>query len=118
KLSQKSAEALMPLWESSPVVNLVPAEKRSIFMPKKIEEIRLKIVEQNFELSLQARFIFKLTLRMKGTAVLNQKKDIAVFDIKEAKVGFISVRKIIINLLSKLEVTNVTVEGSTITIKL
>lgn len=118
KLSQKSAEALMPIWESSPVVNLVPLEKRSIFMPKKIEDIRLKVVEQNFELSMQARFIFKLTLRIKGTAVLNQKKDIAVFDIREAKVGFISVRKIIINLLSKLDVTNVTVEGSTITIKL
>lgn len=118
KLSQKSAEALMPIWERSPVTNLIPAEKRSIFMPKKIEEIRLNIVEQNFELSMQARFIFKLTLRIKGTAVLNQKKDIAVFDIREAKVGFISVKKIIINLLAKLDVTNVTVQGSTITIKL
>lgn len=118
RLSQKSAQALMPIWESSPVINLVPLEKRSIFMPKKIEEIRLKIVEQQFELSLQARFIFKLTLRIKGTAVLNQKKDIAVFDIQDAKVGFINIKKLVIKLLSKLDVTNVTVEGSTITIKL
>ena len=118
QLSQKSAKALLPLWESSPVVHLIPLEKRSIFMPRKISDIRMTIVEQSFEASIQARFIFKLTLRMKGSAELNQKKNIAVIDIKEAKVGFINVRGILIKLLAKLDVTNVTVEGSKVTIKL
>lgn len=118
QLSQKSALTLMPLWESSPVINLVPLMKRNIFMPKKISEIRMGIIDQNFQLSLQARFIFKLTLKVKGTAELNQKKDIAVIDIEEAKLGFINVTKIIVKLLSTIDITNVTIEGSKITIKL
>ncbi len=118
KLSQKSSESLGPLWKASVTKQELEANKASIFMPKKISEIKMSIIEQEFDLSMKARFIFKLTLKMKGTAVLNQKKDIAVVDIREAKIGFINVKKIIINLLAKLDVTNVTVEGSVITIKL
>lgn len=118
RLSQKSAEALLPLWQSTPANYLVEQDKLNIFIPKKLEDIRMHIVEQRFEMSLRARFIFKLTLRMKGTAQLNQKKDIIVLNLSEAKIGFINVKKIIVNLLAKLEVTNIIVEGSTVTIKL
>lgn len=118
KLAQKAAEKLAPLWLASVSKEDLELNKASIFMPKKISEIKMSIIEQEFELSLQARFIFKLTLKIKGTAILNQKKNIAEIDLREAKVGFINVKKIIVNLLSKLDVTNVTVEGSVITIKL
>ncbi len=118
KLSQKSAQDLWSAWKAAEGIISLEEDKASIFMPKKISEIKMSIIEQEFDLSMKARFIFKLTLKMKGSAILNQKKDIAEIDIREAKVGFINVKKIIINLLSKLEVTNVTVEGSVITIKL
>ena len=118
RLSAKSAQALAPLWLETPAAHLAPKDKLNFLVPKKIEDIKLKIVEQRFEMTLKARFIFKLKLKMNGSAVLNQKKDIAEFDIQEAKIGFINVKKVIVNLLSKLEVTNVTVEGSKITIRL
>lgn len=113
-LAQKSAQRLAALWEHEPVER----EKRSIFLPKKLEDIKINIVEQKFDLSLKARFIFKLKLKINGTAVLNQKKNIAVFDIQQAKVGFVNVKKILIKMLAKLDVTNVSVEGSIITVKL
>lgn len=117
-LGKKLSYELAPLWLSTPASHLVSKEKAIRLIPNKIENIRLNILKQVFNLSMQARFIFKLTLKIDGSAELNQKKNIAVFNIQKAKIGFINVKKILINLLSKLTVTNVTVEGSKITIKL
>lgn len=94
-------------------------EDKGLFSPpRRLEDVQVKIKNQQMEMSVKARFLFRLKLTIKGTAELNQKKNIAIFDIQEAKVGFISVHRMLLNLLAKIDVTNIIVEGSTVTIKL
>ena len=85
--------------------------------PKFIKELKLHILRGKFYLSAYTKWLFKLKFKMEGTSSYNELTGQAVFHVKKAKVGIISIRSLLLKEIKKAKIKNVTVEGRNIIIQ-
>lgn len=82
--------------------------------PKKIENIFIKILAGETFIQLQAKYLFNWTLKVEGQTTLNEKQDKIVLHVTKAKVGFISVRGKVLEMIEKAGLKNVKRQGNEI----
>lgn len=82
--------------------------------PKKIENIFIKILQGQTAISLQARYLFNWTLKMEGVSRVTEQNDRLVFRLDKAKVGFLSVRGKVLELIENAGLKNVQRHGNEI----
>lgn len=82
--------------------------------PKVIRDLKLHILRGKFYLSAVTKWLFKLKFKMEGTSSYDELTGLAVFHVKKAKIGFFSVRSILLKEIKKAKIKNVKVEGKNI----
>lgn len=116
QLAQESEKTLQPLAEFV-FSELHPRENISKSFskaPKKIENIFIKVLGGHTAIQLQARYLFNWTLKMEGVSRVTEQNDRLVFRLDKAKVGFLSVRGKVLELIEGAGLKNVQRHGNEI----
>lgn len=82
--------------------------------PQKIENIFIKILAGETYIQLQAKYLFNWTLKVEGQTTLSEKQDKIILRVNKAKVGFISVRGKVLEMIEKAGLKNVQRQGNEI----
>jgi hypothetical protein len=86
--------------------------------PDSLKDIKLFIANNRYNLSLKTKFVLKLKLKMEGKAEYQEAQNRIVFSVDKAKIGFFSVRKLVLKEIQKAGIKNVQVFGYNIIINL
>ena len=110
-----------------PVLNLDQLSAKAIFKSivnksnkrfNKLDRIKLLITDNNFTLSLFAKYLFRFQVRVYGHIKFIEKSNIFDIEIKTAKAGFFSIKSVVINALKKADIEGVQVISDHIIIKI
>lgn len=85
---------------------------------KKVEDLKLFIINNDIHLSFKARYLFKWTIKIKGHIDISQEQNVVNLRVDSAKAGIFSLKKNLLKRLKKANLSSVEVQGDMITIKL
>lgn len=93
-------------------------EMKKLKGPEELKNINLQVFNNKYFLTLNTKFIFKLKLKMEGSATYQEDQNRIVFSVDKAKVGWFSVRKLVLKEIKKAGIKNVEIFGYNIIINL
>lgn len=91
---------------------------RKLKGPDKLKDINLMVYNNKYTLSLKTKFIVKLKLKIEGNAIYQEEQNRIVFSVDKAKVGWFSVKKLVMKEIKKAGIKNVQVFGYNVIINL
>ena len=122
KASQRSVEEIFPIEEIKAELG---NNTDGIIDLKNLKNIKVAIDSNHFNMSLYAKVLFRLKVKIKGLAYLYlgdkndpASRDKVTFTIHKAKVGFISVKGLVLKALKKIKIQNLSVSGNRVTLTL
>lgn len=89
----------------------------SVLSIDELEDVNLTVINKNFNLDFKAKVLFKLKIKANGSVDFDEENREVRIYLSQAKVGFLSVKRTVLNEIAKAGLSSVKVSGSTITIK-
>lgn len=118
-ISEFSKDSMAKVFPIEEIENQDFSEQiKKIKGPDSLKEIKLFIANNRYNLSLKTKFVLNLKLKMQGKAMYQEDQNRVVFTVEKAKIGFFSVRKLILKEIQKAGIKNVQVFGYNIIINL
>ncbi|MFT6071093.1 MAG: hypothetical protein ACJAT2_002082 [Bacteriovoracaceae bacterium] len=118
-ISEFSKDSMAKVFPIEEIENQDFSEQiKKIKGPDSLKDIKLFIANNRYNLSLKTKFVLKLKLKMEGKAEYQEAQNRIVFSVDKAKIGFFSVRKLVLKEIQKAGIKNVQVFGYNIIINL
>lgn len=93
-------------------------EERKLKGPDVLKDINMMIYNNKYNLTLKTKFIVNLKVKISGNAVYQEEQNRIVFSVDKAKVGWFSVKKLVMKEIKNAGIKNVQVFGYNIIINL
>lgn len=86
----------------------------AIRAPKRIENVLIQVLAGQTYMQMQAKYLFNWTLKVEGQTSITQQNDRVIFRLDRARVGILSVRSRVLDLIENAGLKNVQRRGNEI----